>query len=141
MITKHHRSSTTHKYRYGGSSRAIRTRYRYGGNGIFSNLIGRKLAGDSIKSLINSTSKGKVAQKVATAVLNGTVKPKIEQVTSAAIDSIIKGRRNSKKNKKKKGEYQDILDTFIQNLRAKEEVPTASYIEEVINSGKGIVYD
>ena len=139
MITKHRRSSTIHKYRYGGSSRAVRTRYRYGGNGIFSNLIGRKLVGDSIKSLINSASKGKTVQKLATRALNATVKPKIEQATSAAIDSIFKGKRRNNK-KKQKGEYQDILDTCIRNLCAKD-VPTTSYVEEVINSGRGIVYD
>ena len=66
MIVKRYPSL---KYRYGGSSRSNRTKYRYGGNGIFS--IGRKLLGDNIKNIINTISKSKMTQKVASAVLDG----------------------------------------------------------------------
>ena len=44
------------KYRKGGGpTMYLRPRYRYGGYGIWS--IGRKMAGDSVRKIINSVDK------------------------------------------------------------------------------------
>lgn len=144
MITKHSFSSAPpYKYRYGGTAQASRrTRYRHGGNGVFSNLMGRELVGDSIKNLINSVSKARPHQKVASALVEGAAKalqPKgvVEQLTTSAVNNIVKriiNRKTSSKKKKKEKEHE-------QEEEYTRQIPTSSYIEQVINSGKGIVYD
>ena len=144
MITKHSLSSApTYKYRYGGTAQASRrTQYRHGGNGIFSNLMGKQLIGDSIKNLINSTSKVRPHHKVSSRLVEGAAKalpPKgvVEQATTSAVNNIIKriiNRKSSRKKKKKEKEHE-------QEEEYNQQIPTSSYIEQVMNSGKGIVYD
>ena len=130
---------TPFKYQYGGSSQSIRTRYRYGGNGIFNNLMGRKLMGDTVKNLINTAGKSKVAQRTATAVLNGVGKA-IESQTQEGVEQLAKATINKIKGKKKsERKYQDAVNSTIQSLI--ENIPTTSSIEDIINSGKGIIYD
>ena len=145
MISKHSLSSAPpYKYRYGGTAQASRrTQYRHGGNGIFSNLIGREHLGDSIKNLINSVSKVRSDHKVSSALVEGAAKalqPKgvVAQVTTSAVNNIVKriiNRKHSSKKKKKEKEHEQE-EEYNQQI-----IPTSSYIEQVINSGKGIVYD
>ena len=145
MITKHSLSSApAYKYRYGGMAQTCRrTQYRHGGNGIFSNLIGREHLGDSIKNLINSVSKVRSNHKVSSALVEGAAKalqPKgvVAQVTTSAVNNIVKriiNRKHSSKKKKKEKEHEQE-EEYNQQI-----IPTSSYIEQVINSGKGIVYD
>ena len=126
------------RYRYGGSAHTYRSRYRYGGSGIFSNLIGRRLIGDSVKNLINKVIKSKISQKAAEVAVKGAtsvLKPKVigQELVSAAINNFTENRR-------RKRERQDIINSVIQQLSPKE-IPPISSVEEIINSGKGIVYD
>ena len=131
-------SYPTLRYRYGGSSHSRRSRYRYGGTGIFTDLIGRTLIKDNVNHLINRVGRSKLAQKAVSTILKGAkniLKPKrvVKAITTAAIDSAVD-------NKRKKREHQEIVNSVIHQLSDKE-VPSRSYIDEVINSGKGIVYD
>ena len=57
----------------------------------------------------------------------------IKGLTSIAVDNYLD-------NKKKKKEHKEIVNSVVQQLSDKE-APSRSYIDEVINSGKGIVYD
>ena len=132
------RSYPTWRYRYGGSAHTYRSRYRYGGSGIFSNLIGRRLIGDNVKNLINKVIKSKISQKAAAVVVNGAsniLKPKGigRELASAAINNFTENRR-------RKRERQDVINSVIHQLSPKE-IPPISSVEEIINSGKGIVYD
>ena len=132
------RSYPTRRYRYGGSSHSYRSRYRYGGSGIFSNLIGRTFIKESVKNLINKVGKSKLAQKASALVLNGAtsiLNPKgvAQNLASAAINSITENRR-------RKREHQEVVNSVIQHLSTKR-IPTTSSIEDIINTGRGIVYD
>ena len=137
MLTKFHSSSSipSYKYRYGGIAKAGRMRYRHGGNGIFSDLLGsgKQLMGDTIKNLINSTSKSQLKHKASSVLRDGAIKA-LQPATTFAVKKLIekiskkKKKKKKKKNKKEKEEH-------------KQQLPTSSYIEQVINSGKGIVYD
>ena len=110
-----------------------------------SNLIGRMVSKDGIKSLVNKVGKSKLAQSMSTAVVDGASKalqPKStsEKLTSAVIDSILKRRYNNRKNGdncKTKTESENSGSTTSHSVK----LPTLSYIDKVINSGKGIVYD
>ena len=142
MLTKFHSVSSipSYKYRYGGIAKAGRMRYRHGGNGFFSNLLGSgsQFMGETIKNLINSTSKAQLKHKVSSALIDGaaqSLQPKklVAHATTFAVNKLIekinkRKKKKKKKNKKEKEEY-------------KQQLPTSSYIEQVINSGKGIVYD
>lgn len=125
------------RYRYGGSSHSHRSRYRYGGSGVFTNVIGRILSKDNVKHLINRVGRSELAQKAADTVLKGAkhaLKPKrVVKVINSALDTIAD-------NKRKKREHREIVNSVIQGLSDKE-APSRSYINEVINSGSGIVYD
>ena len=132
------RSYPSRRYRYGGSSHSYRSRYRYGGSGIFSNLIGRSFIKESVKNLINKVGKSKLAQKAASLVLNGAtsiLQPKGigQELASAAINSITENRR-------RKREHQEVVNSVIQHLSAKR-IPSTSSIDDIINTGRGIVYD
>ncbi len=104
-----------HKYRAGGSSQhSNRRRYRYGGAGAFSNLLGRTFMRDNVQKLINSVSKSKLTQKAVDAVVDGSANA-LKTATQKGIENII--------NKKKKNQ---------RNIQAA--------IEE-LTTGKGVVYD
>ena len=53
----------------GGPTMYLRLRYRYGGYGIWS--IGRKMAGDSVRKIINSVDKKKLIHKAGEALISG----------------------------------------------------------------------
>ena len=132
------RSYPTRRYRYGGSSHSYRSRYRYGGSGIFSNLIGGTFIKESVKNLINRVGKSKLAQKASSLVLNGAaslLKPKGigQELASSAINNITDNRR-------RKRERQEVVNSVIQHLSDKR-IPTSSSIDDIINRGRGIVYD
>ena len=58
------------KYRRGGGpTMYLRPRYRYGGYGIWS--IGRKMAGNSVRKIINSVDKKKLIHKAGDALISG----------------------------------------------------------------------
>ena len=132
------RSYPRRRYRYGGTSHPHRSLYRCGGSGIFTDVIRRTLNKDNVKKLINGVSKSNLAQKAFATVLKGAksaLKPKkvIKGLTSIAVDNYLD-------NKKKKKEHKEIVNSVVQQISDKE-APSRSYIDEVINSGKGIVYD
>ena len=138
MIVK--RKSTSSNYRRGGTSHLSYSKYRYGGSGFFSNIIGRRLVQDNIKNLINSASKSKLGQKVADALVEGAkgaiktqTQKGIEELATNALHKIKKKHRRSK-------EQDDIVNTAIQSL-ATVNIPTTSSIEGIIKRGRGIVYD
>ena len=143
------------RYRYGGSSRPHRSLYRYGGSGIFTDVIRRTLNKGNIKKLLKGVSKSNLLQKTSAAVLKGSkavLKPeKINKalvgLTSLAIDNYLL-------NKRKKKEHKEIVNSVVQQLSSDKNVPSStgkvinrgkdkrSYADKVINSsGKGIVYD
>ena len=132
------------RYRYGGTSQpSHRIQYRYGGSGIFSNLLGRKLSGDTVKNLINTMSKSKIAQKTANAVLTGAseaVKNQTQKGIEDLAASAINGLKTKHKAYKTKKQYQDIVNSVVQRLNAIPDIPTTSSIEGIV-SGKGIIYD
>ena len=136
---------STPRYRYGGgSSYSNRTKYRYGGNGIFSNLISRKLIpdGNVIKKLINTAGKRNIVQKAVNAVQDGvtnTIKTQTQKgIEELAFNAIRNKKEKNKQNKKRTKEQQNIVDTTIQSLAT---IPTTAAIENIVRSGKGIVYD
>ena len=126
MIVKRYPSSS--RYRYGVSSHSNRSKYRYGGSGIFT--IGRKLLGDNVKNLINSISKSKITQKAASAVLDGASNA-IKTQTHKGLEELTSSAINNLKKKSKVKERQDIVNSVIQNLAT---IPSSV-------SGTGIVYD
>ena len=107
------------KYRRGGTLLMQKSRYRYGGNGIWSS-IGRKIVGDSAKKLINNVTKEKIAQKVGDALLNGASNS-LKKATERTLDKVI-NREDQKKFK--------VTQTLIDRL------PPLT-----IAAGRGIVYD
>ena len=127
MIVK--RLADPPKYRYGGSSRSNYSKYRYGGNGIFSNLIGRKLLhADNVKNLINTVSKSNIIQKATNAVQDGASSV-LKWQAHQAIQDLVSKLISKKKSKKKK-----------KNL-AYYTIPTTTSIEGIVRKGSGIVYD
>lgn len=140
MIMKPDTSRTSR--RYGGRSLNLhRTKYRYGGNGIFSNLIGRKLlSGDNVKKLINAVSKSNVIQKAANAVQDGATSA-IKSQTQKGLEELASRVISQPKKKKKKRtrEHQNILNTVTQHIA--DTIPTTASIEGIVRRGKGIVYD
>ena len=121
-----------HNYRSGGSSQySARRRYRYGGSGIFSNLLKRTLVRDNIQKLTNSVSKPDISQKVVDAVVNGSTdalksgtQKGIEKAASVLKVSTQKGI-DSIVNKKKRKENRQAIKAAIDKLPA----------------GRGIVFD
>ena len=117
-------SNTRSIYRRGGSSRPQRSNYRWGGGGVFSNLIGRKLISkQNVKNLINSISKSKITQKVTNAAVEGASKALQERVHESISADVAR-----KPNKKKR--LQETINSIIDDLS----IPKSS-------EGKGIVYD
>ena len=51
------------KYRRGGTLATQRSKYCYGGNGIWS-TIGRKVFGDTAKRVINNVTKNKLLKRL-----------------------------------------------------------------------------
>ena len=125
------------RYRYGGSAHTFRSRYRYGGSGVFSKIIGRSIAEDSVKHLINKVVRSKISQKVAGAVVEGATDFHMPEVIGELASAAIK---NYTETRRRKRERQDIINSVIHQLSPKQ-IPTISSVEEIINSGKGIVYD
>ena len=120
-------SNTRSIYRRGGSSRPQRSNYRWGGGGVFSNLIGRKLISkQNVKNLINTISKSKITQKVTNAAVDGASKALQERVH----ESIAAAARKPNKKKEKKNRLQETINSIIDDLS----IPKSS-------EGKGIVYD
>ena len=114
-------SNTRSIYRRGGSSHPQRSNYRWGGSGVFSNLIGRKLISkQNVKNLINSISKSKITQKVTNAAVDGATKALQERVHESIAAA---------KKPKKKKRLQETINSIIDDLS----IPKSE--------GKGIVYD
>ena len=105
------------KYRRGGTLLMQKSRYRYGGNGIWSS-IGRKIVGDSAKKLINNVTKEKIAQKVGDALLNGASNS-LKKATERTLDKVINKAQKFK-----------VTQNLIDRL------PPLT-----ITTGRGIVYD
>ena len=139
MIKHHHRNSPP-RYKFGGSCHSHYSKYRYGGSGIFSNLIGKRLIQDNIKHLINTTSKSKFAQKATDAVLEGAVNAVKTQTQKGLehLTSTLANKSKKKKGLKKRSESQgEIINTLIHKLS--DSIPRNSSIVDI--NGKGIVYD
>ena len=105
------------KYRKGGGpTMYLRPRYRYGGYGIWS--IGRKMAGDSVRKIINSVDKKKLIHKAGDALISGATSS-IKKAAEKTLDKVINNSKDS-------GEKFKVTKELIDQL------PTA---------GGGIVYD
>lgn len=104
------------KYRVGGVAKSSRTKYRYGGSGILTNILGRTVLQNNVKNLINSVTKSKLGQKAVGAVVDGGVDA-LKHKTSRVI--------NHHLNKKR------TLKSAIESLPP---------LDKII-AGKGIVYD
>ena len=102
------------KYRRGGTLAVQRSKYCYGGNGIWS-TIGRKVFGDTAKKVINNITKEKLAQTAGDALLSGA-SSSVKKATERQLDKLI----NKEKFK--------VTQNLINNLPA-------------ITSGQGIVFD
>ena len=103
------------KYRRGGGpTMYLRPRYRYGGYGIWS--IGRKMAGDSVRKIINSVDKKKIIHKAGDALISG------------ATSSIKKAAEKT-------------LDRVINDNSDKKFKVTKELIDQLPTAGSGIVYD
>ena len=98
----------------GGPSMYLRPRYRYGGYGIWS--IGRKMAGDSVRKIINSVDKKKLIHKAGDALISG--------VTSSI-----------------KKEAEKMLDKGINDNNSGKFKVTKELIDQLPTAGGGIVYD
>ena len=98
----------------GGPSMYLRPRYRYGGYGIWS--IGRKMAGDSVRKIINSVDKKKLIHKAGDALISG------------ATSSIKKAAEKT-------------LDRVINDDSDKKFKVTKELIDQLPTTGSGIVYD
>jgi len=76
------------RYRRGGALATQRSKYCYGGNGIWF-TIGRKVFGDTAKKIINNVTKEKNAQTAGDALLSGassSVKKATERQLGKLID-------------------------------------------------------
>ena len=118
-----------HKYRSGGSSESSnRRRYRYGGSGVFSNLLGRTLVRGNVQKLINSVSNPKIAQKVVDAVVDGSA-----NALKTATKKGIEGSASVLKTATQKG-----IDSIINRKKNRQAIKKAI---EKLAVGNGIVYD
>ena len=129
IVTETHKRQSRNKYRFGGSSSRRTSEYRYGGNGILNNLLGRKGVSNAMKSIINGVNKSGLIQKTAGAVQDGALKAVTAQ-TQKSIENL--GNRNTTKKQKK------IINNLTQDLAS--DIPSVSSIANII-SGKGIVRD
>ena len=101
------------KYRRGIASQlCIRPRYRYGEYGIWS--VGRKIAGDSVRKLINSVDKKKLFHKAGDALISGATSP-IKKGAEKSLNKLINGKEKFK--------------------------VTQELINQLPTEGSGIVYD
>ena len=104
-------------YRRGGTLLIQKSKYRYGGNGIWSTL-GRKIVGDTAKKIINNITKEKIAQTAGDALLNGASNS-LKKATERTLDKVI-NKENQQKFK--------VTQNLINNLPP-------------LTTGQGIVYD
>ena len=102
------------KYRRGGTLETQRSKYCYGGNGIWS-TIGKKVFGDTAKKVINNVTKEKIAQTAGDALLSGA-SSSVKKATERQLYKLI--------NKEKFKVTQNLIDNL----------PT-------ITNGLGIVFD
>ena len=102
------------KYRWGGTLAAQRSKYCYGGNGIWS-TIGRKVFGDTAKKVINNVTKEIIAQTARDVSLNGA-SSSVKKATERQLDWLI--------NKEKFKVTQNLIDNL-----------------PPITTGQGIVFD
>ena len=101
-----------------------KSKYRYGGNGIWSG-IGRKVFGDSAEKLINSVTKEKIAQKATAALLDGASNS-VKKAAERTLDKVINREEDlSKKEDKKFKITQNLIDR----------------LPPLTTTGQGIVYD
>jgi len=113
------------KYRRGGTLLKQKSKYRYGGNGIWSG-IGRKVFGDSAKKLINSVTKEKIAQKATSALLDGASNS-VKKAAERTLDKVIN------KEEKDLSKKEDKTFKITQNL--------IDRLPPLTTTGRGIVYD
>ena len=138
MIKTHH-TNLPPRYRYGGSCHSKYSKYRYGGSGIFSNLIGKRIVQENIKNLINTASKSKFAQKATDAALEGAVNA-IKTSTQRGLEHLTStlSKKSRRKGEAKRNKEQGrIVNTVIDKLSGN--IPNSSSVINI--TGKGIVYD
>ena len=102
------------RYRRGGTLAIQKSKYCYGGNGIWS-TIGRTVFGDTAKKVINNVTKEKIAQTAGDALLGGA-SSSLKKATERQLDKLI--------NKEKFKVTQNLIDRL-----------------PPITTGQGIVFD
>ena len=113
-----------HKYRRGGSSYHKRTKYRFGGSSIFSNLLGRNVIQNNVRNLINDVVKPKIKQKLADAVVNSSANA-IKVATQKGLE-------------KTKGIFKTAIQSGFDKKKNRQAIKEA--IDKLV-SGNGIVFD
>lgn len=142
LVTLDYKRQPKIKYRYGGSSIRATSQYRYGGNGILHTLLGSsnsgRLLANSLKNIINRTSKSNLVQKAVNAIQEGSLKAVSSQTQKAIENKLATVAKNRKANKKQK----EIINNLSANL-ASTSIPSVSSIADIVKpkEGRGIVYD
>ena len=119
-------------YKFGGSSYGLHRTYRYGGSGIFSNIMGKKILKDGITKVINSSAKAKLGSKLVNAVVDGASNA-VKNQTTKEIENLAANLINRKRKTNNATDSGDI-EKYIANI------PTIESIEHIIK-GSGIVLD